>query len=83
MLTSLKKAKNANVPDAQKVSQSINQMSAMQRLVRKKNLSSLLRSSLQKWCIEHKIELLTFYSLRCFAQFLFSSSIEEKTKLAT
>ena len=60
-----------------KVSQSINQMSAMQRLVRKKNLSSLLRSSL------HKIELLTFYSLRCFAQFLFSSSIEEKTKLAT
>ena len=83
MLTSLKKAKNANVPDAQKVSQSINQMSAMRRLVRKKNLSSLLRSSLQKWCIEHKIELLTFYSLRCFAQFLFSSSIEEKTKLAT
>ena len=66
-----------------KVSQSINQMSAMRRLVRKKNMSSLLRSSLQKWCIEHKIELLTFYSLRCFAQFLFSSSIEEKTKLAT
>ena len=29
MLTSLKKAKKANVPDAQKVSQSIHQMSAM------------------------------------------------------
>ena len=29
MLTSLKKAKNANVSDAQKVSQSIHQMSAM------------------------------------------------------
>ena len=55
MLTSLKKAKNANVPDAQK-SVSKHQSNVGDAAVgAKKNLSSLLRSSLQNGASSTKL----------------------------